>query len=909
MKPRRRCLGLKPHYVLLLLLLGTAVQRGCCSYVGETKEGAKQEVPEQLTTEDEKQRDARDIDETTISGITVETRRSFKRGKTTVSPRGAFSRHRIMRWGAGALLGIVLLYVVMAEKRIAGAAAAMAKERQQTLLAVDQKDEVNRSAQREDAYAKVAKEELEALEQQEKTAQEKLEALARRRAEITSQAATASEAEDSRLASYDEAIEAAEERLRKAKKVRDEVKSEVDILEVMRSLTEDSAPAFLERLRLEKEALDAEDRMCGASLDDLKAVDSPKKAASVARAQLTILQEVLTKSREEVNQLEANAAAAREKAASAKEALEAQLDSLRAKKQELKKLENQENKMAKELAELDKMVFSPIRRQQKALTAQLESLTDNFIYKQQGLLEVQENLLMKLVEAKEQALKETEGRAPIDPITAIETLTPAEKELLEARMELQKLEYQSFLLVDSVVFINNEAEAGRYAVARERLREVRAHLIEGVLESPEEKPDDAIGGKSASQTELQEAEEEAELAWKELSLKNGEMDLQWQSWAHLSRRLSEAREKVERCERQLAHEAEMAELRLIMPEAAAAAQIELLTDIADNQERALKRSRREANFFKPEIFQHIPVDMDPFTFNDKYILPHAEDYLTAFEKMTEALVLLRIAAFEANEEAFRQRAIEILQGEPLEVLVATAAAGRSHELQKNWVDEKRAEIEEKIASFKDQEAEAMTTIQELRSAINELANVHYLSETFPELRVKSLAFITRLEGQVRTNKKISEKLEALGQERLQEDVENIFREAAFQAKQRRERYGTDPEILQSLHEAVLKAIDTQAERLASLVTRCQDQDDDFAPPISPAELPEPVFPEGERSSRFVSAANVLGGEVFAELPLGEDEKVLGELVGITLKNFLQLGKGSKKGQNKKEQEKEEQDES
>ncbi|KAL8270665.1 hypothetical protein Esti_005411 [Eimeria stiedai] len=773
----------------------------------------------------------------------------------------------------GALLGLLLLFVIASERRFAGARAALAQNAADAALSAEERGLLQGALHREDRALEVLQEQVQQTQQERRQAMLSLSSLAKKRGDLSARLVLL-RGSSAKRASLQH-LDAARDRMQRALDAKSDALRELGEKQLLQSLTEETAQVFIWHLADEKAALEREGEALDRCTEGLKQAETLEQAAEVKRREEADKKQALAKAREELELLEAQeaetaTAAARAGAAGAEPGeLAAMRITLGAQRRSvLLRAEEEEELLSAELVRLRKApaYYSKAFERMQLAGAELKRLKDELAAYTQAADEQEAKA------RQEEALGAKEREQ-------LELLYPEEKQLYEARVRLLQLELQKQTYEAQLLVLTSVPERVEYLRASKDLLKVTAAAA----------PDPSKVDVQEQARVLAEACRRSAAAHQAMEDAEAKIRLIEDALKRVNKQLVGARAAAMRCERKVKALEHKVELELSFPEAMGVSEMERLSMELGNYEMAIQELRSMAQDFTMDAYEDVHVH------NRERFWIHKIDRLDAeclhllhdlFAKGTKLLL-----AVERAEDALKDRLLRNeLQVLPLAGLALLASKGAESELLQQHLERRWEEVQDEIKSRKSDRQTSENQTQMLRRALQDIAAAGYWVDELGPLKSRAYAFIAREEAHQEFCRLRVEYLQTLTREALQKELEEVFSEALWDLKELRESYGVDTETLNAFRHARNTACLNYAERLRSFREAVNKQAEQLAPVISVQDLP--VFQVAEKTeTRPVPRVKADRG-LDPSLPR-TDPRDLGDLKAFTIQGALQLRKNKK----------------
>lgn len=751
-----------------------------------------------------------------------------------------------LSWLLGLAFALIVVYTTMAESRVAAAEAAQTAERKHVLGSKERLKAIEAAIQAEEAFARRAAEELQALEQQKQAGQATLEMLVQRRADIRARVAKAHGPAAQVVRPVD--AEEATARLQAAKRDRDNVIYDLDAALMLKEVTPESASDRLQRIRAEKELwIEREakaERLLLLETGDLEA----------AKARLAALEAELVANRQEIQELERQATLL----AAQTEAEDALDEDIAVLEKELTAAKHEHNLLSLRSIGLRGLNDSLSLRAEEIQDAtercktQLEQLARApAVYSKKELL----------LQQAQQDLREQEQKI-LDVVSSVETaeepesediagLFPEEKLLLDARQMLHRKESQLVEVEAESALWSDERV--RVALARTFLELIKAKLsASGEVLSPgssTDPPPRAPVTDEAKGAVLRMAQHLSELQHKKNRLNAMAADLKEQ--------LVTAKDRVQLYTSQAAAAAKKLPLRMTSPGVFAFAVSSQRQGTLLNMEDLLGSLRQTTDNFGPEFISKMASTNKPRQFWLQYGTPLADEYLTAITEMCKQHYAIRVAARKAKSEIEQKTLVEVLQKAPLNELMASVARGPEAPQQRYFTAKRWRRIRDGIGALQTQIEHTEASVERVQQRLADLTAARWWANHFPQMQVHSEAYIVKQKQRLQYYKHTLAELQAITKADVQEQVRELFVQAVWVAKERRERFGTEEDVLNSIsfiHDLTRRNAIAQ---LDFLVEECVCREEEFAKGVPLAQFPRVVRRSEPAPLEAITIENVM----------------------------------------------------
>ncbi|KAL8424341.1 hypothetical protein Efla_000798 [Eimeria flavescens] len=808
----------------------------------------------------------------------------------------------------GALLGLLLLFVLAGERRLAAAKAAHVQGMAYTELSAEGKAVLDEASKREEEKISSTKQQMDKLVRKRREAITQISEFARRQAVLKAKLADIEGGSDSHVSLSK--LEEARKRLEEAQRQRECALRDLTVQQAVSGLTEATAPVMKQQLEEEAAGVEAELSAASRTIEQLMQASSVDKVLMVKQeTELAALEAALEQEKARVRavELEARVGAAKQAKSSEVEShdgddsdaeenaemykalLESQCRRLQkahdAQRDMEKALESKQIEMAAKLenavaakkrleSELQRLESGPARLsafqdQLKKASWELKRLSEQI----DGLVVQKEEEAKKAAEAadKKRGEEETEEEQ-------LKSLTPEERQLYEARLNVRQIELRQQAL---------EAERGVLSLLPEKLhflkslRDVVAAKVARASALAEDPTAGLAGGETTEGAAFSGMKDKAFLTRQRLLDKEERLKSLDQELKRLGGELVKAKERVARCERKVLQTEITFLKRLGFPRAFANKEAELLTTECANLEQAVLLLRAKNRNFTERVFQNIPPQVRREVYWKDEVEKDATQCLHLLHELFRKVSRLMLALRQGEDHLFAYR----LQGEllrmPFEELVAEAVKGTESPLRQQLVERRMAKIQEEAEELEKQLDKSRTEVASLRNVLDRIAISRFWDNSTGPRKMKAFSYIERLEGRQEFCVQRLQYLHSISRGDVEQQMTELLLESAWTGKELREAFGTNERALQAALRARQLALEALEQRQRSYDEVFEKQDSILAPPIVLKDSPL-YDPPKKKVPR--SLPRLTNEEQGTEGQKEENEKQLGDLTGVTLSN-------------------------
>ncbi|KAL8442247.1 hypothetical protein Emed_007352 [Eimeria media] len=770
----------------------------------------------------------------------------------------------------GAVLGLLLLFVIASERRLAGARAMLAQTSGDAAHGAGEQALVQGALQREDLAVQVLQQQLEQSQQERRAAMTTLSGLAKKRAELSSRLVLLRGSSAKQVSAND--IEAARDRVQRALEAKEDALRELEQQRLLSSLTEETAEVFLWHLNDDREAVEAETEMVGRCTEGLKKSESLDQATITKRGELEALKQALAKSREELELLEAEeaevasaAAAAGAAGAGVSELAAMRKSFAKQRRSMILRAEEEEENLKDELARLRKApaFYSKAFERMQAVEADLKQL----VIEMEGFTAAAE-ARVKAVEKE----KEEESSS----LAQLETLSPEEKALYEARVRQLQLKLEKQTLEAQSVILTSAPEKAEYLRASRDLLKLTG-TSKPPTPSGATKADAQERSRQISAAAKRTATARQALEDKEHVIINVKDRLRV-----ISDELRMADIRVERRERKVKALEQRGEMLLASPQAFGIGELEKLSNELGNYEMGFKELSSMARNYSLEAYEDVPEE-ERERFWANRVEAFAAEGLHMLHELFDRGNKLMLAVERAQDELQQRMLFNEIQAVPLAQLAAHAAQGAESSLLQQHLEKRWDAVQKEIATRQSVLQTSVNHMRMMRRALEDIAVSGYWSDELGPLKTKAFFFLAREEARQEFCKQRVDYLKTITKEKLQKDLEKLFSEAAWDLKEMLAQYGPEASTAQTFRAARTLACNEYAQRLKEFKTVITKQALQLAPVVHFQELPAVEIPE--RSERRPGRHKPSDDSVPKT-----DFQDLGHLEGYTVPRVMQLRK-------------------
>ncbi|CDJ29686.1 uncharacterized protein EMH_0051770 [Eimeria mitis] len=357
---------------------------------------------------------------------------------------------------------------------------------------------------------------------------------------------------------------------------------------------------------------------------------------------------------------------------------------------------------------------------------------------------------------------------------------------------------------------------------------------------------------------------------------------------HLYAAIPEMQQYIQQLERGVENLRRKLKEQVEEPEAVAFASIENRTKRINDRLRLLRRMRHKYYEFSPDMFTYLAGEGDPQHAWLGFLERNVDDSLIALREILESYTEIRLSSSKAQHLLWGFRLTETLQQLPVALLIQRASEGPAGELQQQHINNRWQEIEGELYALEIQKEAYEQSADELRQGLNVLSASRYWCVELPQTLVAAHSYLVKLEETVKYLEKKQMWLLSISRESIAETVNQSFLNAITEAKRRKEEYGDDEEILKSVHEAHMEALQDTENQIYKTLERAERREADFCPHFDVATLPA-IRPKAPAEPPRMSQEE-REEEVLRETPHAVNIEALENLTGLTLPNVLQLRK-------------------
>ncbi|CDJ58441.1 hypothetical protein, conserved [Eimeria maxima] len=873
--------------------------------------------------------------------------RSSRSSSRSSSNRGDQWLPSAAGYASTALLGLLIAYVLLAERRTAAATAAHEKELEQGLVAAESRKAAEYAIEREKEFCAATARELEHLRIEMLQTSELLLQLEERRDTVVAKAAA--KAAESKAHESKE-LEALRKRVQAALAANYEAHVSLDVAQLLWGVADDAAAAdLLQQLQQESSMLDAEETRLQTALQTLKQSESVESVLASKQKQLDELTELLKGSKEELDKLKAETAAQQPEALAAEDAaVSAAVQQLEAELQQLLQKQKQERKSPANQQQLMEEV-QKAQEEKQQLQQELEELTiaptmykvrDRALEEAAAVLKENMDFLNRVVTPRPSVIKNPSY------IEHEKNMYPEEMELLLSRQELLRLETRERTLeAEALLLEQGTAEEVQVAHALCRLLRAKATasaeelqfkgssgaaLAEQLLQTIETAT--AAAGAAAPAGNAEDAGaaattaaaipgpqevlvQEAEAAAARLEpesvrqaravLAAAEQDLEDKATAErsvaaeldwLGRVIPEVQERVEEDFRAVDLLRQTIARRTSDPQGFAFAAVEDRARKADNRVRLMRMIKSCHSDFSADMFKQVDESADPQQLWVYHLERTADEYVVGAQELMELYSEMRLSSGEAGNAFWKLRLEEGLQELPLGVLMEKVVEGPSGELQQQYTNSRYDEVQTELVVLKQQRRTYLQNREEVKQGLAFIAAANYWENDLPKSLINAHAYLIRLSEAIKYLDERQRRLERITKEQIRDEVSASFLNALWEAFRRQKDYEKDATVIEKVHEANMEALAESERQSQDTLSRADKREAELCPTVNRLSLPL-VLPPPARSDSGKTAEEK-EEEVMTEIPGAQRVRAFDELVGLTLPNVMKLRKKSSKSDSK-----------
>ena len=816
------------------------------------------------------------------------------------------------------VLGVLLAYVLLAERRAAAAAAIQEREAEQGEAAEESRKATEKAIERETEYCNSAKEEIDRVEAETAAATKLLQQLQSRTDALMARAAAASLEENTR---GDEELDAVRERMQKALTERYAAHLGVDMMTALQGVDDEAAAeALLRELQQETKLLEEEDKRIEDTVERLQKSETVEEVLQAKQEQLQRLLDLVSQSRSEVEALEqevkAEEAAAGGDSAEAKEESKKLEEDIKELEEELQVLKEQlhQKEIYESLSPEQKELVDAIRaadKEKEALEEELERTRQSpslFLFRKVALEDGMEDLQKNAPFINTLITPPQPSPDDVDPLVLEQKLSqlyPEEQRLVDAKRDVVQAS-ERLQTVEAEIEVDKarteDVELARAlcdllrakaSITEDEMREAGAldfakKVAESAAAAAEGKPQSIkdITGIMTDPEPLRLAKDLAAAAERSWLDSQERRLLLFETKNELEGMLVEAREATEEAERAVERLETMLEKRMKMPEAEAFARMDRDSRMLGGIGRAVRRLKSKYSNFTKEMFDPFDPEVSTHLIWSRHLEEEVDDVIVATRMFEQIAADMRYAKVHVDSSIWKQKLTESLQEKTPQELFTIISEGLSSPFHRQYVEARWGDIQTDLVGTKIQMETNKVTEQALRDALKNVADSKYWSPGLPQHLVSGYCYLSRLEETFKYLDKKDKFLESISRRDVEQDVTEALMDAIQEAIRRREKYGDDEEVLSALHEAATEAIADTEKQVESSLKRAEKKEADIAPPYDPSLLPRvEVLPEPEGP---VMTQEEREEDVLSENPEALDIRGLGDLTGLTLPGVMQL---------------------